>query len=178
MEGGNGRSQSSEIMFKLKRIILQNFIWTCTLKSGQRSLCAQLRTGTLAVQVGRCSPEEQCFCVFRDLGVVEDEFHFVFLCPLYKNLSSVLFERMQGEEHRFVLVNWRSDIELFFFFNENIFVLAGYLKKAENSICGALGIIMSFWKVELCVTFLCWGLTEAGHCFMLSHHQIITHLEW
>lgn len=65
------------------------------LKKGQRSLCAQLRAGVLplAVEVGRYNgiPEEEPLCVVLcGLGVVEDEFHFVFHCPLYHGLRNVL----------------------------------------------------------------------------------------
>lgn len=49
-----GISQSSETMFKSKKITTQMYIMTFHLKRGQRSLCVQLRTGTpLAVEVGR-----------------------------------------------------------------------------------------------------------------------------
>ncbi len=42
-------------------------------------------------------PEEQRLCLFCDLGVVEDKFHFVFHRPLFNDLRSVLLDRMQGK---------------------------------------------------------------------------------
>lgn len=71
----------------------------CNMKRRQRSLCAQLRAGVLPleVEVGRYKgvPEEDRLCAVCDLSLVEDEFHFMFYCPLYNDLRNVLFEKIQ-----------------------------------------------------------------------------------
>ena len=102
------------------------------LKRGQRSLCAQLRSGALplAVEVGRYTgiPEEQRLCVVCDLGVVEDEFHFMFHCPMYNNLRLSLFEKMQDKNPDLF---WMSECHMLnWLFNKEVFVLAKFIEKA------------------------------------------------
>lgn len=73
---------------------------SCHLKRGQRSLCAQLRAGVLPLEleVGRYKgvPEDKRLCKVCDLSLIEDEFHFMFYCPLYVNLRTVLFAKIQS----------------------------------------------------------------------------------
>ncbi len=57
---------------------------TSFLNRGQRSLCAQLRSGILplAIEVGRITAvlEENRFCAVCDLKDIENEFYFMFHC--------------------------------------------------------------------------------------------------
>ncbi len=74
---------------------------TLNLKRGHWSQCAQLRSGTLPLAIeGRYKgiPREQRICVLCDLGVVEDEFHFPFHCPVYSDLRNHLFEKNPAEK--------------------------------------------------------------------------------
>ncbi len=66
----------------------------------QRSLCAQLRSGTLpiALETGRfnATPEEDRVCLLCDLGGIENEIYFLFHCPIYDGIRSVLFSKMSS----------------------------------------------------------------------------------
>lgn len=42
--------------------------------------------------------EVQRVCVLCDLGIIEDEFHFFFHGPVYRDLSNHLFEKSLAEE--------------------------------------------------------------------------------
>lgn len=102
------------------------------LEKGQRSLCAQLRAGVLplAVEVGRYKaiPEELRLCTLCNLGVVEDEFHFVFHCPLYDSLRSVLFEKMQVKNPDLF---WLPEANMLsWLFAEEVFALGKFIEKA------------------------------------------------
>ena len=90
-----------------------------------------MRSGALplAVEVGRYTgiPEEQRLCVVCDLGVVEDEFHFMFHCPLYNNLRLSLFEKMQDKNPDLF---WMSECHMLnWLFNKEVFVLAKFNRK-------------------------------------------------
>ena len=104
------------------------------LQRRQRSLCAQLRAGTLAlaIEVGRYKgiPEEQRLeqRVFCDLGVVENEFYFVFHCPLYNDLRNCLFEKIQLKTPDLFCLS-DADI-LSWLFNMEIFVLSRFIGDA------------------------------------------------
>lgn len=102
------------------------------LQRRQRSLCAQLRTGSLplAIEVGRYKgiPEEEGLCVFCDLGVVKDEFHFIFHCPSYSDLRNCLFEKIKWKNPDLF---WLSDADvLSWLFNMEIFVLVRFIGDA------------------------------------------------
>ena len=102
------------------------------LKRGQRSLCAQLRAGVLplAVEVGRYSgtPEEQRVCALCDLGVVEDEYHFVFYCPLYHKPRVKLFEKIQNKNPDLF---WMSESHMLnWLFSNEVFALGKYMERA------------------------------------------------
>ena len=62
----------------------------------QRSLCAQLRFGILPLhlETGRYRgvPEEERVCVYCSMDI-ENEFHFLFYCPLYHDLRLKLFDK-------------------------------------------------------------------------------------
>ena len=105
---------------------------TFNLRRGQRSLCAQLRSGTLplAIEVGRYKgiPEEQRLCVLCDLNVVEDEYHFLFHCPVYCELRNCLFEKIQLKNPDLF---WLSEGEMLrWLFNEETFAMARFVENA------------------------------------------------
>ena len=64
----------------------------------QRSLCAQIRSGTLplALETGRFNsiPEEERNCLFCELGEIENELHFLFYCPKYDGIREVFINKM------------------------------------------------------------------------------------
>ena len=104
----------------------------CNLQKGQRSLCAQLRAGVLplAVEVGRYKaiPEEERLCAVCDLGVVEDEFHFVFYCPVYDHLRNILLEKIQVKNPDLF---WLSEGNMLsWLFAEEVFTLGKFVEKA------------------------------------------------
>ena len=70
------------------------------LSKRQRSLCAQLRSGILPLhlETGRYRGviEEERICTYCDLNDIENEFHFMFYCPLYHELRQRLFNRCKN----------------------------------------------------------------------------------
>ena len=64
------------------------------LTRSKRSLIAQLRSGILPLRIetGRHVSEEvsERICCMCKMGVIEDEVHFLFDCPLYKNEHNTL----------------------------------------------------------------------------------------
>ena len=98
----------------------------------QRSLCAQLHSGTLplALETGRFigTPEEDRICLLCDLEEIESEIHFLFYCPLYDAIRHQLFSKMTS-----ICVNffWVDDYEkLEMCFSKGIFSLAAFVSKA------------------------------------------------
>ena len=88
------------------------------LNKGQRSLCAQLRTGTLplAIETGRfnATPEEERLCLLCELGEIENEVHFLFYCPTYEDLRDVLFTKMSSVYADFFWLDEYAKLELCF----------------------------------------------------------------
>ena len=96
----------------------------------QRSLCAQLRSGILPLhlETGRYRGvvDEERLCIYCDINDIENEFHFMFYCPLYHELRQKLFNRCKNLD-----LIWLSDAErLVWIFEHKIFALAEYLEKA------------------------------------------------
>ncbi len=63
---------------------------------GQRSLCAQLRSGPFVSSgdhqvYGDARGGQTLFC---DVGKIENEVHFLFCCPAYDDLREILFTKM------------------------------------------------------------------------------------
>ena len=108
---------------------------TLPLEKSKRSLCAQLRMGTLplSLEVGRFNSiaEEERLCSVCDLRVVEDEAHFMFHCPLYKEHRLNLFEKMQNMNTDLF---WCDDnVKLEWLFREDVFSVALFIKRAWSS---------------------------------------------
>lgn len=102
------------------------------LKRQQRSLCAQLRAGVLPleVEVGRYKgvPEEERLCSVCDLRVIEDEFHFMFYCPLYFSLRTVLFRAVHNVKPDLF---WLPEGEMLnWLFKQETFSVARYVENA------------------------------------------------
>ena len=98
----------------------------------QRSLCAQLRSGTLplALETGRFNgtPEEQRLCLLCPLGEIENELHFMFHCPLYDLPRDVLFTKMQELDSDFFYMEDYAKLNLCF--HAGAFHTAVYIDKA------------------------------------------------
>ncbi len=66
----------------------------------ERSLLAQLRYGILQIQLetGRYNnePRDSRFCRICNGGEVEDQYHFVFHCPVYNNKREIFTNVMQN----------------------------------------------------------------------------------
>ena len=64
-----------------------------------RSVFAQLRFGILPLKIetGRYTniPREYRLCIFCNHNVVEDEMHFLFVCPLYNEIRQQYYERFK-----------------------------------------------------------------------------------
>ena len=73
-------------------------------------------------------PEEERLCTLCDMGVVEDEYHFVFYCPLYSDLRTTLFEAAQSKNPDLF---WMPESNMLkWLFSEEIFCLARFLEGA------------------------------------------------
>ena len=83
---------------------------------------------TFALETGRYRGvvEEERVCIYCDIHDIENEFHFMFYCPLYHELRQKLFSRCKNLD-----LIWLSDADrLCWIFENKIFALAEYLEKA------------------------------------------------
>ena len=89
----------------------------------ERSLLCQLRMGVLSIRVEtgrfRNITLEHRICEICQLNLVEDEIHFVTVCPKYNNLRKKLYAHVQFEdfsdldnENKFtyIMVNHQRDV--------------------------------------------------------------------
>ena len=102
---------------------------TAPLTKRQRSLCAQLRSGILPLHLEtgryRGTKEEDRKC-FNCLTEIENEFHFLFYCPLYQELRLKLFYRCKNPN-----LPWMNDSDrLRWLFDNKVFALAEFLERA------------------------------------------------
>jgi hypothetical protein len=71
---------------------------TCSLNRIQRSYIAQLRLGILqlAIETGRYRsiPLENRICQLCDLNCIENEVHFLFICPIYATKRKTFFDNI------------------------------------------------------------------------------------
>ena len=88
----------------------------------ERSLLAQLRSGTLPlnIETGRFRniDIENRICMLCNRNVIEDEIHFVIECPLYDYCRSIMIEKIDNQdfthcsnEEKFVFIlkkEWKS----------------------------------------------------------------------
>ena len=129
---------SQDILYKpkLRTFVMLKNQYACEkyvcapLSKRQRSLCAQLRSGILPLhlETGRYRGivEEERVCIYCDIHDIENEFHFMFYCPLYHELRQKLFNRCKNLD-----LIWLSDADrLCWIFEHKIFALAEYLEKA------------------------------------------------
>ena len=84
------------ILFK-HEFCIEKYV-TVNLSLSDRSYLAQFRAGNLPlhIETGRYvnTPVEERFCFCCDLGKIEDEFHFMFDCPLYNNIRNDVFSKI------------------------------------------------------------------------------------
>ena len=128
---------SQEILYKpkLRTFVLikhsygeEKYVRT-PLSKQQRSLCAQLRAGILPLHLEtgryRGTPEEERVCVYCNMDI-ENEFHFLFYCPLYHELRSRLFDKCENLD-----LLWLNDADrLKWLFDHKVFAFAEFLEKA------------------------------------------------
>lgn len=73
-------------------------------------------------------PVEDRLCCVCDLFLVEDEFHFMFYCPLYNDLRIDLYNMIQQKNPDLF---WLPEGEIMFWlFKNEIFCMATYVEKA------------------------------------------------
>ena len=102
---------------------------TAPLAKRQRSLCAQLRSGVLPLHLEtgryRGTKEEDRTC-FYCCTEIENEFHFLFYCPLYQEIRLKLFNRCNNQN-----LPWMTDADrLRWLFDNKVLALAEFLEKA------------------------------------------------
>jgi hypothetical protein len=82
----------------------ENYVEFCRNRH-QRSLLAQLRTGTLPlnIEVGRFRniELENRKCTLCNINVVETEYHFVCECPIYDDCRSTMFDSISNKHPEF-----------------------------------------------------------------------------
>ena len=87
---------------------------------GNRSILAQFRFGILPLRIetGRfdSTPLEDRLCIFCNMNVIEDEFHFLIQCPMYIIPRQTLFHNISLNEDSFLRLN---QSEKFNFINQN-----------------------------------------------------------
>ena len=102
------------------------------LNKRQRSLCAQIRSGTLplALETGRfnATPEEQRYCLFCELGEIENEVHFLFYCPKYDDMREILVTKMSSICEDFLDLNDYEKMELCF--DKGAFAVSDFICQA------------------------------------------------
>lgn len=100
---------------------------TLNLSRAQRSVCAQLRCGILPLALEtepfHSIPEEDRKCCLCDLGEIENEFHFLFYCPLYHDHRQRLFCKILSE-YGPDLFSMSDEGRLHYLFSEKVFLLA------------------------------------------------------
>ena len=105
------------------------------LNKRQRSLCAQIRSGTLplALETGRfnATPEEERYCLFCELDEIENEVHFLFYCSKYDDIREILVNKMLVICGDFLDLNDYEKMELCF--EKGTFVVADFMCQAWES---------------------------------------------
>ena len=134
MEKKDKLVQSGYTYYK-KSLILEKYLSTPTDPRG-RTLMFALRSGTnrLQVEMGRHTNQEHIdrLCTFCSLREVEDERHFLVLCPWYDHLRSELFEKIKDISKG----KWRLDSELLS--HQYTFLINGSGDNFEISIFSAV----------------------------------------
>ena len=96
----------------------------------ERSLIAQIRSGTLPIniEVGRFRQIdiENRLCSFCDLGVIEDEIHFVTICPLYDDCRALMYSKISDND----FFQYSNEEKFIFLIKNKWKLLAKYMKAA------------------------------------------------
>ena len=99
-----------------------------------RSLLAQLRCGVLPLRIetGRFARLDVTdrLCEVCNLAQIEDEQHFVMVCPLYENVRTNLYNHVQNQFPEFRIMNQQSKFE--FLLKQRWRDLSKYIVQAWN----------------------------------------------
>ena len=102
------------------------------LTSSERSLTAQFRMGILPLEVETRRFHgvklENRVCKLCTTGLIEDEFHFLFVCPLYDDIRGDLFTSVLDKRPDFIYLIHNDQCKVLF--TEFHRKLAKYLRKA------------------------------------------------
>ena len=83
---------------------------------GHRSVLAQFRLGVLplAIETGRFQnlPLEERLCKFCRYNVLEDEAHFLLICPAFSNVRSVLLDKVISIEPGYLFLDKENKLKL------------------------------------------------------------------
>ena len=97
-----------------------------------RSLLAQLRFGTLPLNIecgrARNLPVQNRLCKLCSLDEIEDEFHFIFVCPLYAGMRNLLLDGIKMENSDFDDLTPENKLSVFF--NSDVKLIIKFLSTA------------------------------------------------
>ena len=136
----------------------------------QRSLFAQFRAGILPlhVEIGRFRnlPLEQRLCVLCDKSEVEDEYHFLCQCAVYRDLRRKLYSTTTDLYPEFEDMD---DLEKFVFINSNlqkhviVFITSALLRRRTLLFhWGGLVLACALVYMYTCVWFVTYKPNGAG----------------
>ena len=98
-----------------------------------RSLMSQLRCGVLPLEIEtgryRGIKAEERICRLCELNQVEDEFHFLCNCTLYKELRKTLYDKAEQDNAEFAQL---SDMSKFIFLMQKCKYTIKYVELAYN----------------------------------------------
>ena len=140
----------------------------------QRSLFAQFRAGILSlhVETGRFRnlPLEQRFCVLCDKSEVEDEYHLLCQCAVYRDLRRKLYSTTIDLYPEFEDMD---DLEKFVFLNSNlqkhviVFITSAVLRRRTLLFhWGGLVLACALVYMYTCVWFVTYKPNGAGWWFL------------
>jgi hypothetical protein len=109
--------------------VIENYVKMCSLKSN-RSFISQLRAGVLPlkVEVGRFAqlPLEKRLCDHCKT-LIEDEHHFIFVCPVYNNLRHDFLIHV-SQYHDIQLMSYSDKLKLFMGDKKLVNKFASYIR--------------------------------------------------
>ncbi len=112
-------------------LLMENYV-TYNLSPSERSMLAQFRMGILPLEIetGRFFnvKVEERICKLCTEGLVEDEYHFLFVCPLYEDLREDMFSEITNICPEFVYLEYAEQLNLLF--KEFCRKVAKYIKRA------------------------------------------------
>ncbi len=101
----------------------------------RRSYLAQYHCGILplSIEIGRWGniPLEDIICKMCDSLVVEDEYHFIFHCSLYKNIRDPFLHHV---DNTILIINENNEIDKIKLFMSRLFCLGYFAKIISDMI--------------------------------------------